>query len=67
MADQQNRGGKKVGQGRDRPSDQHQGVETGRRDEEAREGVYQRPADGQPGGPKHGPKSGRSDSDSGRP
>jgi len=57
MADQQSRGGKKVGQGHDAPSDQHQGV---RAAQEGAEGVAQRPAEGQPGGPKQGPKSGRS-------
>ena len=59
MADQQSRGGKKVGQGHDQPSQQHQGVgNTGATN--APEGVHQRPPEGQPGGPKPGPKSGRS-------
>jgi hypothetical protein len=63
MADQQSRGGKKVGQGRDQPSDQHQGSGTQRHGEQPLEGVAQRPAEGQPGGPKPGPKSGRSQKD----
>jgi hypothetical protein len=60
MADQQNRGGKKVGQGRDEPSDKQQGVGT-TTSPNPPEGVSQRPPEGQPGGPKPKSKSGRSD------
>jgi hypothetical protein len=60
MADQQNRGGKKVGQGHDEPSAKHQGVGTTTQPG-APEGVHQRPPEGQPGGPKQGPKGRRSD------
>ena len=63
MADTQSRGGKKVGQGRDAPSTQHEGLGTQKHGEEPLEGVTQRPAEGQPGGPKPGPKNGRSDKD----
>jgi hypothetical protein len=59
MADQQSRGGKKVGQGRDEPNEKHQGVGTSTGPNPP-EGVTQRPPTGQPGGPKQGPKSGRS-------
>ena len=45
MADQTSRGGKKVGTGRPEDSEKHQGVRT-------EEGASQRPAEGQPGGPK---------------
>ena len=51
MADQQNRGGKKVGQGREQPSEQHQGLGTS---------TNPNPPEGQPGGTKPGGKSGRS-------
>jgi len=49
MADQTSRGGKKVGTGQQEDSEKHQGVREG---EGAPEGVAQRPAEGQPGGPK---------------
>ncbi len=62
MADQQSRGGKKVGQGRDEPSEKYQGVGTSTAPNPP-EGVAHRPPEGQPGGPKPGPKSGRSDKD----
>ena len=47
MADQQSRGGKKVGTGKQEDSQKHQGVNT----------TKPRPAEGQPGGPK--PNSGK--------
>jgi hypothetical protein len=60
MADNRSRGGKKVGKERTEVSDQKQG--TGARGSGSRplEGVAQRPAQGQPGGPKPAAKSGRS-------
>ena len=50
-------------QDRDEPSDKHQGLGAQKHGEQPLEGVAQRPAPGQPGGPKQGPKSGRSDKD----
>ena len=54
MADQQNRGGKKVGQEQEGQSTQQQNVKP----------LSERPPEGQPGGPKEAPKSGRSDKNS---
>jgi hypothetical protein len=62
MADQQSRGGQKVGPGRGESSDKHRELNTRQQGEEPAEGVAQRPAPGQPGGPKQAPKSGRSKS-----
>ena len=58
MADQQSRGGKKVGTGRDQPSQQQQGVGTTTKPNPP-EGVHKRPPEGQPGGAKPGTKRGR--------
>ena len=63
MADARSRGGKKAGRTRDKMSDEQQGTGARRRGEKAVEGVAQRPAEGQPGGPKPGPKRGRSRKD----
>jgi hypothetical protein len=50
MADQRSRGGKKQGTGKQQEAQKQQGTET----------TKPRPAEGQPGGPKQKPKSGRS-------
>ena len=54
MADQQNRGGKKVGPAQEGQSTQQQHVKP----------PDERPPEGQPGGPKQAPKSGRSEKSS---
>ena len=61
MSDQRSQGGKKEGTNNPQGNtDKHQTVQQGEAQQEGQEGVAQRPPKGQPGGPKHRAKSGRS-------